>query len=285
MDMSSYSWPEMVRYWKTHNAERGRFDIRQDPDGLNNVCDSGAPMAVNRYYNRGQRRAYLSLLSQVTAGPDDRALDVGCGAARWSRLLDGRGYSVTGIDLQDELIEANTRLYGSIRFHCCAIQDFHDRQPFQLISSVTVLQHLPYDQQVTAAKRISGLLDHEGHLLILENIADHAAHVFPHSIIGWTKLFEDEGMEAKAVEPYDYSPALRSYAMARRALKRSSATSAERLPGPERFGMVDRKVPSTARRTAYVGACAVDSVLDPLLSRMHAPLPTAHVGILFRKVR
>jgi hypothetical protein len=147
---------------------------------------------------------------------------------------------------------------------------------------------MPHEEQATAAKRISSLLEHDAHLLILENISDRAPHVFPNSIGGWIKLFESEGLKALAIQPYDYSPVLRAYAQARQKLRRakpSSTTPTGHLQAPERFGMVDRTIPSTARRAAYVSACLVDSVLDPVLGRVHAPFPTAHVAILFRKVR
>lgn len=275
----TYNWSEMVRYWNSHNAERGRFDSDRDPDGLNNVCHSGAPTAVNRHYDRGQRRVYLSLLSQVPTPSGARALDVGCGAARWSRLLDASGYQVTGIDLQSDLIDANITRHPNIRFFRCELQDFRASRPFHLVSSVTVLQHMPYAEQIVAAERISSLVEQNGHLIILENIADRAPHVFPNSAPGWIQLFEKEGFSARTVLPYDYSPALRAYGR----LRLRNRPEPGDLPAPERFGMERTSMPPVVRRAGLVAASMVDSILDPALERLHAPLSTVHVGILFQK--
>lgn len=273
----------MVRYWKTHNAERGHYDPGHDPDGLNNVCHPGVPQFVNRFYARGQRRVYESLLASVPTRPGERALDVGCGAARWTRMLSRRGYAVTGIDVQDDLVEANRLRNPQNRYECCLIQDFHTAEPFQLISSVTVLQHLPYSEQSVAAQRISESAAEGAHLLILENIADHDAHVFARPIPGWVHLFGDVGFKSLRVEPYDYSPALRAYAKASQIVRRRDPV-AEEPNGPEQhLNETQGPLPAILRRAALLSAGIVDSVIDPLLAALHAPLPTVHAGFLFQK--
>jgi len=281
---TSFTGPEMVRYWKTHNVERGHYDPGHDPDGLNNVCHPGVPRFVNRFYARGQRRVYESLLASVPIRTGDRALDVGCGAARWVRVLSRRGYAVTGIDVQDDLVEANRARDPLNRYECCLIQDFHSAEPFELVSSVTVLQHLPYSEQSVAARRISESVADGAHLLILENISDHGAHhVFPRPIAGWVELFGEVGFRSLRVLPYDYSPALRAYARASQLL-RSRDPADEEPRGPEKhLNETQESLPALLRRAALFSACLVDSAADPLLGSLKAPVPTVHVGLLFQK--
>jgi len=97
--------------------------VDQDPDGLNNVCQSGAPLQVNRYYARSQRRIYGALLAAcLPAQHGSRALDVGCGAGRWSRLMATSGFEVTGIDLQEDVLRQNRARYPHVRFERSSIK-------------------------------------------------------------------------------------------------------------------------------------------------------------------
>jgi len=280
----------MVRYWKTHYGVRGAIDWRTDPDGLNNVCQSGAPGTVNRYYHRSQRRAYLRLLAPLLPfGASARALDIGCGAGRWSRLLTGSGLAVTGIDLQDELIAANRPRNPTIRFEVCPVQDFRASEPFDLLSSVTVLQHLPEDEQVRAVRNMSKLCRPGGHTLILENVGDHSSpHVFPRAVRDWVRLFEAEGFTLVADCPYDFSPVQRLYyrTTKRRRLAHAGVGSGT-PPLPEQLAVhPESKSESRLRRIdhlARIAACAADAALEPALISIGAPFSTVHIGLLFQR--
>jgi SAM-dependent methyltransferase len=280
----------MVHYWKTHYGVRGAIDWRTDPDGLNNVCQSGAPAAVNRYYHRSQRRAYLRLLAPLL--PFDRgarALDIGCGAGRWSRLLTRSGLEVTGIDLQDELVAANRSRNVDIRFEVCPVQDFRSPEPFDLLSSVTVLQHLPEQEQVKAVANMATLCRPGGHALILENVGDHSSpHVFPRSPGEWIRLFETEGFRRVDEQPYDFSPVQRLYyrvTQSRRMAHAGVASAA--LPRPEQLAVhPETKGEARLRRIDHmvrVAACAADATLEPALISVRAPFSTIHVGLRFER--
>jgi len=83
------------------------------------------------------------------------------------------------------------------------------------VSSVTVLQHLPYDEQGKAIQRIASLVESGGHVLMLENTREnHSRVVFPNSRSEWVQLFESVGFELVRSMQYDYSPVdtvLRAY--------------------------------------------------------------------------
>jgi SAM-dependent methyltransferase len=281
-----FSREEARRFWEVHHSVRGRFDPRDDPEGLANVCHPGEPAWVNRYYAAGQRRVFLDLLAEVPAAePDARALDVGCGAGRWTRMLLRLGYSVTGIDLQEELLAVNRQTLPRARFVQAALQEFDDPQPYQLATSVTVIQHIPYPEQAAALARLRALLAPGGWALMLENVRDRGPHVYSHSIPGWIELIADSGLSVQSVRRYDYSPALRTLTWFRRRLGPSEAA---RRSSPESYlvpSPPDRPLASLKRagvRAATRLVVAADAVVEPALVRRNPRLPTVHCGFLVR---
>jgi 2-polyprenyl-3-methyl-5-hydroxy-6-metoxy-1,4-benzoquinol methylase len=287
-----YTWPEMRRYWETHHAVRANVDWSSDPDGLDNVCHAGAPAWLNAYYARGQRNVYRALLSLLSGGTGLRALDVGCGAGRWCRLLYEQGYEVTGIDLQSALISHNREHYPTMDFHCCTLQEYEPDSPFHLVSSVTVLQHIPFAEQVAAVERVRRALIDGGHAIVLENIRDQAAHVFSRSIDDWIDLFVSHRFEVVTLRRYDYNPALRAIGLgrrlARRVLRRSGGTRSSALNRRHARGIDDssKSMYSTPQPVALAQrvAASVDSRLETPLVRRNARLPTVHAGFLIRAV-
>ncbi len=289
--MEQYGWSEMLHYWRSHNQTAARVDWESDPDGLTNVCQSSIG-PVNRYYHRSQLRTLDKLIAGLLPpSPGAQALDVGCGAGRWCRHLAKVGFGVTGIDLQEELIDANHRHDPHIRYVSVAVRDFDPERPFDLITSVTVLQHLPFPEQRAAARRIAGMLAPRGNLAILENISDRSSSVvFPHRVRGWIELFEDEGLSVKSVLGYDYSPSLRSYYWLTRALRQRYFRPDEDdrllpkvsgVPGRGDIRIYARR----ADRGIRVGASTLDSVLEPLFISRQPMLSTGHCAILFGRTK
>lgn len=283
-----YDWAQMRHYWETHASARTTFDAVRDPDRLDNVCQTGAPRAVNRYYHRGQMTAFLSLLDRLPAPERGAtALDVGCGTGRWSRLLNGRGYSVTGVDLQPEVIAENQRQYPSIRFVTTSIQDF-ESEPVALVSTVTVLQHLPHEEQERAVATIARLVQSGGHAIVLENISDwDSPTVFSRTRSDWLRLFESAGFATVESRGYDFSPTLRSYyAVTRpirlRGLPRTAADLEAPPTRPAQLVSPRGSALLTADRAARVVASYADRVIDPILFAMQ-PTWAGHVAALFRR--
>src|SRR5262249_24254271 len=154
-------------------------------DGLGNVCHPGEARWVNAYYDRFQRRIYNWLLGRVPPpSSESLALDVGCGAGRWCRLLKDRGFNTVGIDLQPELVEQNRQRFSEIQFVRSSIQEYANESSFDLISSVTVLQHLPFEEQAIAVRKMRELTKRGAFVIALENIKDQGQHVFANSVEG-----------------------------------------------------------------------------------------------------
>lgn len=297
--MRRFTWEEMQKYWESHNSQRATLDFDRDPDGLDNVLRSGEPLWLNEYYARHQRAVYEELLSLVPpARRGARALDVGCGAGRWCTLLAQRGYETSGIDLQPELIDSNRRRYPKICFFRASVQEFAPEKCFDLVSSVTVIQHNPFLEQEAIVRKLRAVTKPGGYTLILENIRDQDPHVFANSVRKWQSMFEGAGFEAVALKPYDYNLLSRSYLSIRRRLVSSSrrllskgvskgATEyspesfmAKRTGGQRglalRYSL--RLLDSGAKRLVF----GLDSILEPTLVRSNFALPSVHCGFLFR---
>lgn len=286
------TWSEMRQYWEAHDDLRANVDWSSDPDGLDNVCHAGAPAWLNAYYAHGQRNVYSALLSRVPEATRRRALEVGCGAGRWCRLLSEKGYDVTGIDLQSALITRNRQRYPEIAFHCCSLQEYEPESPFDLVSSVTVLQHVPFGEQTDAIASMRSALVKGGHAIALENSHDQASHVFSRSIRDWIDLFGHQGFQVTTVRRYDYNPTLRAIGFARRlgrqALRRSSEPTSLGSDGSGAKEGLDRAKPgrgtSQILARAQQIAVSVDSLIEGPLVKRNARLPTVHAGYLFRAV-
>src|SRR5574341_2329546 len=205
-------WHEMVRYWETHAARCGPRDYELDPDALDNVCHSGEPLWLNQYYARYQRYVYQHMLKFVPApGVGARALDIGCGGGRWCRLLSQRGFKTTGIDLQETLIDHNRRTIPDCTFVCASVQDFETEDLFDLLSSVTVVQHVPFEEQQVVLSKLRSLSHVGAYGIFLENVRDQDFHMFANSIEEWCKKFTAAGFTTLALHRYDYSPSLRLF--------------------------------------------------------------------------
>jgi 2-polyprenyl-3-methyl-5-hydroxy-6-metoxy-1,4-benzoquinol methylase len=288
------TWPEMLDYWQAHARRFGDLDYRRDPAGLANVCGPGQPLWLSEYLARFQRRVYEELLSSFPApATSSTALDVGTGAGRWAKLLADAGYRTTGIDLQGKLIEDDRRRFPHIEFHEIALQDYQPQEPFDLVSSVTVLQHIPFEEQIVCVRRLRGMMKPGGHAIVLEHILDQQSpHVFSRAVDEWRAVFREARFECLAARRYNYSVALRSYSALRKHLSRPDwirrpdaelrpedliARKAQVVPtGPFR---VLRVVDRAGMRMAVASDC----VLEPrLISRQPHHPRAANCGFLFR---
>jgi SAM-dependent methyltransferase len=282
---SRLDWPGMRLHWRAHAVRWGDLDYDADPDGIGNVCLAGEPLWLNHYYARFQRVVYDRLLALVPRPrPGARALDVGCGAGRWCARLVRAGYATTGIDLQEPLIAANTVRHPDARFECVAVQDYAPRERFDVISSVTVLQHQPYDQQEIVLRRLRALAAEGAHLVALENVRDRGRHVFSHTIAGWCERFEAAGFRVVGTRRYDYSPASRALASARGVLS-SVVRGPTRRPIRRADGSGERSPVRRARGLDLAlrrVAVALDAVVEPVLIASRVPLPTVHCGFVCR---
>lgn len=187
-------------------------------DGTAAVIYPTGPRYINNFVNHTQRKAFITLLNYCYGDfqyYNKTALDIGCGTGRWCKVLLKRGFKVVGIDISEGMIEkanwnldAEGLLNDNIAFKLMNIEDsnFPDNH-FDLVSSITVLQHNPYDSQKKIIKNICSATKCGGYILIIEHTKKHSGlDMFPRSKNEWIKLFEENGCICIATKGVLYVP-------------------------------------------------------------------------------
>jgi SAM-dependent methyltransferase len=285
--MDQMDSPAVREFWERHSAFwSSRINYDHDPDGLGQICHAGMPLWFNEYYAYFQRYVFRHLLQKVSVGPAARALDVGCGAGRWCRVFAEAGYKVVGIDVQPELIELDRHRFPAITFECLSIEAYQPEALFDVVSSVTVLQHIPYTEQTAAIKKLRGVLKIGGFAIILENVRDQGFHMFAKSAERWCAEFAAAGFECLSVRRYDYSPILRSYelmkSVARKVGVLPTSTVADHLGFQEDGNRMKsrRSIDLAIKRIILIP----DRMLEQCLVHSNLPLSTVHCGFLLKAI-
>jgi 2-polyprenyl-3-methyl-5-hydroxy-6-metoxy-1,4-benzoquinol methylase len=190
-----------AEYWES----RARLFATQS-NGLAAVCSYGMPWFYNQVTDLCQRRALLPLLSRHRQG---RALDIGCGVGRWSLRLAAQGMQVTGLDLSEFMVgEAQRRVAAQgheSRFLAGSVQTLSLPERFDLILSVTVLQHIV--DAAAAAASLRNLAQHlrpGGELILLEAApTDGSARCNSQIFAARTQLWYQQALRAADLDLVD----------------------------------------------------------------------------------
>lgn len=152
----------------------------------------------SRFADYAHRLGAGSLMSVIPfAGKE--VLDVGCGRGRWSKIFAAKNANVTGVDISFDAIEALHREMPAHQFICSDLTQlpFHAAS-FDVINSVTVIQHLPYAEQNGAIAEIVRVLRPGGYFCMLENTTDFdARHVFPRKPDEWISAVVLQGLSLR----------------------------------------------------------------------------------------
>jgi ubiquinone/menaquinone biosynthesis C-methylase UbiE len=215
----------LSRYWK----EVSRRHLKDGDRGLGAICYAGMPLWFNSFLDRYQRKAFARLLTGVEV-PGGRVLDVGTGVGRWARWFAERGAtSVTGIDIEPARLAIARSHDRSINYlDMPADQLGFAEASFDIVSCVTVLQHVPDNVKHKALAEFSRVLKPGGKAVIFEltDIRDQAHHVFPLTADEWESAFARCGLFVQRRVGEQYTPILR-FGKAAYSLMRGSHARAE----------------------------------------------------------
>lgn len=144
------------------------------------------------------------------------ALDVGCGSqGRFIKLLDGRGFATSGIDISPRMISLVRARFPETAFYCDDICEWSAPGTFDFISAWDSTFHLPIFKQEPVLRKLCRMLNPTGVLLFTcgggppgEIQGSFYGQDFEYSTLGvehFVAILRDEGLFCRHVE-YDQYP-------------------------------------------------------------------------------
>lgn len=255
-------------------------------DPLAAVCYPGAPRWLNRFFAGLQWATVTRSLSTVrVAGA--RALDVGCGFGRWTRWLAQHGAEAVGVDPTEPMLEAARRASEpSIEFRrmSATALDFPDAS-FDLVTCITVVQHLEPGEQEAAIAEMARVLRPGGEAVVLDliDLGDEGKIVYPRSPEDWIRSYEARGLRLVRWEGQEFVPLIRGF---RWLAERVGALLG--MGGDQREG--SSLLEETRGRGAFRAAYAVlwllvqlSRALEPVCRRVLPAGRARHGCFVFRK--
>lgn len=250
-------------------------------DPLGAVCYPAAPGWFNRFYGLFQLRAVERMLAgQSFAGA--KALDVGCGSGRWCRWMAARGAEVVGVDPTAAMLETARRLSPGVTFEAMSATGLEfPAEHFDLVTAVTVIQHLEPAEQERAAAAMVRVLRPGGTLFVFDLIdeRDPGRIVFPRAPEEWIALYRKLGLELVRWEGQEYVPLIRAL-LAVLGLRKKKEPAAEEVTAPSMLEQVGR------RKWTFLPLWPVIQLSYPLEMLCERVLPAEsarHGCFLFRK--
>lgn len=256
-------------------------------DPLAAVCYPGAPAWLNRFFAGLQWRVVTRILaSRGIRGK--RALDVGCGFGRWTRWLAEHGALAVGVDPTEGMLTAARRASPEsidYRRMSATALDFPEGQ-FELVTCITVIQHLRPAEQETAVAELARVLKPGGEAVILDliDLGDRGEVVYPRAASEWIDVYESHGLRVEHWEGQEFVPLIRGFRwVAERLGPLLGLSSTDQRDGQS---LLEQTRGRSSFRLAYGGLWVIAQLSRPLepVCRWLLPADWArHACFVFRK--
>jgi len=284
MGREKFSADQMAEYYR----EVHRKFLETEPrDTITPITCPTEPRWVNYFVNfahqLGMEKAFAFLKSNLGSLRGRCVLDLGCGRGRWARKYASLGCRVTGVDFSVEAVKVLGQEMPEHQFLCQDISKLIvPKATFDIVNSVTVLQHIPEDLQREAMRHAAGALKKGGYLVLLENTADFGpAVVFPHRLNEWISMAEASGLELCRCWGSNYEVLFRAVAPYARRLLRGNKLRSGNFA--EASASTQRQPAKRQLRSALRSLMAIGSFpLEWLVSRVPLFEPS-HQVMIFRK--
>jgi SAM-dependent methyltransferase len=167
-----------------------------DTSGFTPVLHPNAPIWFNRSIDTLQYRAFRRALAMAGVPSEAEVLDVGCGTGRWLRRYEELGYHATGIDSTASML----RVARQLKTNAPLVLGEAYRLPFpnarfDLVSDITVVQHISASLQPQALAEIVRVIRPGGRLILMELIQGDGPLLFPRSPADWIGQTESCGIK------------------------------------------------------------------------------------------
>jgi SAM-dependent methyltransferase len=179
-------------YWTNVAEDFGEADA----EGFAPILHPQTPTWFNRAIDDVQFCALRRAISLAAIPPGAQVLDVGCGTGRWLRRYGDVGFSPVGVDATIGMLRIAYahRTTAPVAVGLAHSLPFSDAV-FDAISSITVVQHIPYEVQASALREMIRVLRPGGRMILFELIRGQGSHVFPRQPRDWVREVESLGAD------------------------------------------------------------------------------------------
>jgi SAM-dependent methyltransferase len=274
--------------WKEHWARLAASHGWADAEGFSAVLHPDTPVWFNATIDRLQERAWRTGLQICQIKDDSLVLDVGCGTGRWLRRYSQRSLRPVGVDATEGMLRraAASGLKCPLVIGLAQSLPFDDAS-FDLVSAVTVIQHLPPTCQAKALKEMARVLRPGGHLLLLELIRGQGPHIFPRRPSDWIEQAVLAGFSLVGWRGQEYLVLDRAFVGIVHAVRRLAGNRADSsLPGKARKPVPEPERVPTVRRVYWAirrSTCAISERLEPLAQNIFPGAWATHALFIFKK--
>jgi SAM-dependent methyltransferase len=209
-------------------------------------------------------------------------LDLGCGRGRWSKEYAVRGARVTGVDISPDAISLLAEEMPQHQFICQDIPALSfPWESFDVVSSVTVMQHMPQEKQEFAFSLSAQWIKPGGYLVLLENVMGFdAPHVFPHRTAEWIRMVEATGLKRTACWGSNFEVLFRVEARIMRQLRGNNSSRDGMIPKAPYNGQ--SSLESRLKSGAKAALAGLSFPMEWVCQRVPLATPT-HSVMIFRK--
>ena len=255
-------------------------------DPLAAVCYPGAPVWLNRFF-AGLQWGTVTRVLESRRLEGVRALDIGCGFGRWTRWLAQHGAEAVGVDPTEGMLDAARRAspegtdYRKMSATDLGLPDDH----FDLVTCITVIQHLEPDEQEAAIAELARVLRPGGEAVVLDliDLGDKGKIVYPRAAPDWIRAYEAHGLTVERWEGQEFVPLIRGFRWLAERIGSLVGLGANQREGAS---LLEETHGRGAFQVAYAGLWVLVQLskpLEPLCRWVLPPGWARHGCFVFRK--
>lgn len=259
-----------------------------DAEGFSPVLHPGTPAWFNATIDRLQNEAWSKGVARCGIAPSSWVLDVGCGTGRWLARYQKRHLLPVGMDATAGMLKraASNNLSCPLIVAVAQRLPFRD-QAFPFVSAVTVIQHIPPNEQRESLQEMARVLKPGGHLLLIDLIRGEGPHIFPRSPASWITEASAAGLSLLEWHGQEYFLVDRAFVKLIHALRNLvKPNSGPGLPVQPQLSSGPTE-PRSAARAFYWGVrritCKASEWLEPLAGSVCPGGWATHGLFLFKK--